>query len=90
MYLLGFHRQAMSVIISDMARQEDGDHRARAGLELIRAMRRISVNVPVLIYTSTRSADRTRADVVAAGGAGTTGSAVELFELFSRHLGPVV
>jgi CheY-like chemotaxis protein len=88
MYLLGFHRQAMCAVISDMGRQEDGDHRPRAGLELIRAMRRIAINVPVFIYTSARSADRTRDEVVAAGGAGATASSVELFELVSRLIVP--
>jgi hypothetical protein len=47
-------------------------------------MKRNSINVPVLIYTSPRSADRTREEVVAEGGAGATASAVELFELVSR------
>lgn len=66
-------------IVTDMGREEDGKYVADAGLELIRTVREESIEAPIFVYTNPRRVRQIRADVLEAGGNGTTASPVELF-----------
>lgn len=79
-------RAEFGAVITDMGRKEDGKHRAKAGIELIRTIRESALNVPVFVYCSVRGAAQHRPEVLATGGNGITASPVELFELLSSVL----
>lgn len=75
-------RDPVGLVISDMGRREDGEFRPKAGILLIEKIREAGyAQLPVLVYSSARHLDRTREEVLSAGGAGATASPVELFEL---------
>jgi len=81
-------RSPISAVISDMGRREGGEYRAKAGVQLIRALQAAGIDVPVFVYSSQRYIERTRDDVLQAGGAEATASPVELFELLHRVIAP--
>lgn len=78
-------RRRVDGIISDMHRREAGIDNPEAGLDLIRALRGNGLNVPIIVYTSPESVADARPKVSEAGGNGTTGSQVELFELLHKE-----
>ena len=67
-------------VISDMGRREGGAYRTQAGLVLLNAVRKAGLQVPVLVYSTQKYAERARQEVAAAGGDGATSSPVELLE----------
>ena len=75
-------------VISDMGRFEGGGFQAHAGLSLLRAMREAGLDLPFIVYTSRRSADRAAENVKAAGGDGATASPVVLLEWVQKRLQP--
>jgi CheY-like chemotaxis protein len=77
---------AFDAVISDMGRREGGAYRAEAGLILLGAMRKAGLQVPFMIYSTQRYADRARRDAAAAGGDGATSSPVELLEWVRQKL----
>jgi CheY-like chemotaxis protein len=81
-------RFPISAVVSDMGRREDGEYRAKAGVQLITALQRAGLAIPVFVYSSQRYIERTRDDVLQAGGAGATASPVELFEMLHRVIAP--
>jgi len=74
-------RMPVAAVISDMGRRENGVYRAKAGLLLIKALRKASLQMPVFVYSSQKYIERTRDEVLQAGGNGATASPVELFEM---------
>ena len=76
----------VKAVVSDMGRREGPIYNREAGLDLIRALRTENIKVPIYVYTSPASVERTRNQVTAVGGNGTTASQVELFELLDREL----
>lgn len=84
--LLVSKREPFRAVITDMGRREEGSFRPRAGISLIEELRSVGLTVPVFVYTSARSLERARQEVLAAGGNGATASAVELFELVRELL----
>jgi CheY-like chemotaxis protein len=89
MRLLISGREQFGIVISDMGRHEDGEFRAKAGLLLIQDIRRAGVlDLPVIVYSSSRSIDRTREEVQQAGGTTATASPLELFELVHSFIPP--
>lgn len=80
-------RLPIAAIVSDMGRRENGKYRPKAGLELIQALRNAGLHLPVFVYSSAKYLDRTRIDVVHAGGNSATASPVELFEMIHAVVG---
>jgi hypothetical protein len=80
-------RIRFDAVISDMGRREDGINVPDAGLKLINELRKLQLNYPILIFSSSRSLPM-EPEVKAAGGYGVTSSAVdviEFLELVRRH-----
>lgn len=65
-------------IITDIGREEDGEYRRDAGIELIRKVREEDPKVPVLVYTSSGGSRHRGHDARAAGAALVTSSPTSL------------
>jgi CheY-like chemotaxis protein len=76
-----------ALVITDMGRSESGSFHARAGLELISALRAAGSRLPVYVFSSARYLERYREDVLRSEGNGATSSPVELFEMIHRVIG---
>jgi CheY-like chemotaxis protein len=74
----------IDVIVTDMGREEDGDFRPDAGLQLIEHLRGRDVTAPVVVYTSAPTLARVRAQALAAGAHGATASGTELLDMLGR------
>jgi CheY-like chemotaxis protein len=81
-------RLPFALVITDMGRNEDGSFHARAGLELISALRAAGSRLPVYVFSSARYLERYREEVLRSEGNGATSSPVELFEMIHRVIGP--
>jgi CheY-like chemotaxis protein len=79
---------AFSVVISDLARREEGQNHPKAGIELIKAINDASITVPVIVYSSGPFLSRNRDAVKRAGGLDATDSPVELYEMVHKALAP--
>ena len=77
-----------SLIISDMTREEAGVKNALAGLELIKAVRKLRPDLPILVYTSPQESETISQCVTALGGQGTAGYPVDLFEMIADLFPP--
>lgn len=73
------HRQ-YRLIISDMARQENGSYDPGAGVALLRDLRDVGIETPVVIYCSQQSRLRHGRAALEAGAVTVTDSSVQLFE----------
>jgi len=80
-------RLPFALVITDMGRNEGGSFHARAGLELISALRAAGSRLPVYVFSSARYLERYREDVLRSEGNGATSSPVELFEMIHRVIG---
>jgi len=76
-----------SAVVSDMGRMEGGKFRAKAGAELVEAMKNAGITMPLMIYTSTRAALGWDAAIRASGGTGATASPTILLEWIRNVLG---
>jgi CheY-like chemotaxis protein len=65
-------------IISDMARTESGQYNRTAGLDLVRQIRAIDKDIPIVIYSSVRSNQEYRKEALAAGANEMTSSTTVL------------
>jgi CheY-like chemotaxis protein len=72
--LAQMQRRSFDFIISDMGRREGQRYNATAGLDLTRQARTNNIQVPIVIYTSSRSARENREQVLAAGATEITSS----------------
>jgi CheY-like chemotaxis protein len=71
-----------SLIISDMARVEVGGRlNLRAGLDLLRELRSVGDNTPVVFYSSSRSLEMVKAELEKAGNVSYTTSPSELMRI---------
>lgn len=75
--------QPFDAIITDMGREENGEERADAGLQLIRVLQEEQVTAPVIVYASARAVDRHRDKLGELGVEGTS-SATVLLESLGR------
>lgn len=66
-------------VISDMGRTEDGKHRPDAGLDLLKWIRERGDKLPVVFFTTRKTAESRAEDVREAGGTAITSSSFELF-----------
>jgi CheY-like chemotaxis protein len=83
--LRNFNRRIFDRVITDMGRLEGKQFNPQAGLELIRQIRLIDNEIPIIMYTSSRSAREQRSVVLDAGATNITASPTEL--LNSLNLG---
>ncbi|CAM00661.1 response regulator receiver domain-containing protein [Saccharopolyspora erythraea NRRL 2338] len=70
------------LIISDMSRTEDGRYRSDAGLVLLRELRDLGVDTPVIIYCGQRGELQYGTQAKQAGAVAVTSSAYEMFKHF--------
>lgn len=77
----------ISAVISDMGRREGGLYHSKAGIVLLKAMRRAGFETPLLVYSTAKYAAQNRGLVIAAGGSGATSSQIELLEWLRQQLG---
>jgi CheY-like chemotaxis protein len=75
-------------VISDMGRREGGAYRSQAGLILLNTLRSAGYQLPFIVYSSQKYADRNRQEVLDAGGDGATSSPVELLEWVRQRVRP--
>jgi CheY-like chemotaxis protein len=81
-----FESKKFDRIISDMGRNESGQYNRTAGISLINQIRSIDRNIPIVIYSSSRTAQTYRQEALAAGANEITSSAMTL--LNALQLGP--
>lgn len=74
-----FDDRHYNLIISDMGRIEDGKSRRDAGVDLARAIRKRDDRVPIIIFSTSASIERFKAEATAAGVNLLTTSTVELY-----------
>jgi CheY-like chemotaxis protein len=79
-------RRGVRAIVTDLARTEDGEFRAPAGLALLRRLKEAEQEQPVLVYTDGRRAELDRGDALEAGATVVTASPVDLFAALHRVL----
>jgi CheY-like chemotaxis protein len=75
-----------SLVITDMYRWEGGVRVTEAGINLLKELRSMDANVPVIAYTASSSAKQYGSTFLKLGGMAVTSSAVELFDLLRRYL----
>jgi CheY-like chemotaxis protein len=79
-------RRGVRAVVTDLARTEDGEFRATAGLALLRQLKEAEQDQPVLVYTDGPRAALERQDALEAGAAVVTASPVDLFAALRRVL----
>jgi CheY-like chemotaxis protein len=79
-------RRGVRAIVTDLARTEDGEFRATAGLALLRQLKEAEQEQPVLVYTDAPRAALDRGDALEAGATVVTASPVDLFAALRRVL----
>jgi CheY-like chemotaxis protein len=79
-------RRGVRAVVTDLARSEDGEFRAHAGLALLRQLMEAEHDQPVLVYTEPARAELDRRDALDAGAALVTASPVELLAALQRVL----
>ena len=80
-------RRGVGTVVTGLARSEDGEFRAHAGLALLRQLKEAEHDQPVLVYTEAARAELERRDALDAGAALVTASPVELLAALRRVLG---
>lgn len=74
------------VIISDMGREENGDYRPEAGLELLKKLRSEGNSTPFVVFCSSIGARKYKEAVIANGGISATSSSSVLFGLIREFI----
>jgi CheY-like chemotaxis protein len=74
------------VIISDMGRDENGEYRQEAGLELLQKLRAENNPTPFVVYCSSSGARKYKEAVIANGGISATSSSSVLFSLIKEFI----
>jgi CheY-like chemotaxis protein len=77
-------RRRFALIVSDMARREDGRMVADAGVKLVQQVRSGDAETPIVIYSASAGVSRYGAAAREAGANVVTSSAYELFREFRR------
>lgn len=72
------------LIVSDMSRKEDGRHRVDAGLSLLRELRDLGVDIPVVVFSGQRGQLQYGGQARQLGAVATTSSAYEMFRHFQN------
>lgn len=77
-------KRGYRVIVSDMARKEDGHWRSDAGLGLLRELRDLGVDIPVIVFGTPRAAAQHADQARQLGAIAVTSSAYEMFRHFQN------
>ena len=72
------------LIVEDMSRKEDGRWRADAGVALLRELRDLGVDTPVIVFSGHRTQQQYAEQAKLAGAVATTSSAYEMFKHFQN------
>lgn len=72
------------LIVSDMARREEDRHRADAGLSLLRELRDLGVDIPVVVFSGQRGWQQYGGQARQLGAVATTSSTYEMFRHFQN------
>ena len=83
MRAVGRAPQPYDAVITDMGREEHGEARPQAGLQLIRGLREQDVTSPVIVYASACAVGGAREELAKLGVQGTS-SATVLLEILGR------
>jgi CheY-like chemotaxis protein len=70
------------LIVEDMGRKENGRWRPDAGLALLRELRDLGVDTPVIVFSSQRAQQQYGEQARQSGAVSTTSSAYEMFQNF--------
>ncbi|XXT25168.1 response regulator [Sorangium sp. So ce429] len=81
-----FSTSSYLLVVSDMARQEDGKYNPTAGLFILQKIRQENTKIPIVIFTSPDSAQRYKEEAIEQGASGITSSITELWELIADSL----
>jgi CheY-like chemotaxis protein len=79
-------RRGVGAVVTGLGRSEDDEPRSHAGLALLRQLKEAEHDLPVVVYTSDRPAERDRQDALDAGATTVTASPAELFAALRRVL----
>lgn len=82
-----FRDQEFGFVISDMGRQEKDGNNPTAGLDLLRLIRGVDTDIPVVIFASRSAVARHHAQAIALGALDITSSTVTLFEHIASKFG---
>lgn len=72
-------------VVTDLGRYLGNQFQPAAGIDLIKSIRTIQLDMPVFVYTTPQSASLNKQEVIAAKGNGITGSPVELLEMIRQY-----
>lgn len=72
------------LIVSDMSRKENGHYHSDAGLSLLRELRDLGVDVPVIVFSGQKGQLQYGAQARQSGAVATTSSAYEMFQHFQN------
>ncbi|GGM63788.1 response regulator [Longimycelium tulufanense] len=77
-------RRRYRLIVTDMGRVESGTYQPEAGLELLREVRDVGVDIPVVVFCVPKNFAQASFRARELGAIGVTSSAVELTDYFQR------
>ena len=81
-----FDREKYNIVISDMGRTEEGSYKATAGLELLKNIRAQSIDMPFIIFCSSRKSREHSSEAKALGVTSITSSPTELMGVLQGEL----
>ena len=84
-----FDREKYSIIISDMGRTEEGSYKVTAGLELLKNIRAQSLEIPFIIFCTSRKSREHSSEAKALGVTSITSSPTELMGIIQNELGNI-
>ncbi|UIJ71285.1 response regulator [Aurantimonas sp. HBX-1] len=74
-----------SMIVTDLGRKERGINNPLAGFELIKKVRNINANIPILVFAGSRGVEM-RDDLISAGATDVTSSGIEVMKFINTHM----
>ena len=78
-----FHPKKYRAVVSDMGRRERGEDNPKAGLALLREIRAVDRDIPIIFFASRRAVEHTRDAAMKSGATGITSSGTELLRLWA-------
>ena len=82
-----FNSMKFGLIVSDIGRKESNEYNQTAGLDLLKAIRQKDKEIPVIFYTSSRSAKAYREEANKLGANEVISSPTKLLDVLRANLG---